>query len=71
MHTDPEEAVRAYEDLGAKAMAPMHWATFLLSAEPVLEPLVRLRAAWHRAGLPRECLWDLSIGGSRAFGDTT
>ncbi|WP_327179056.1 MBL fold metallo-hydrolase [Streptomyces sp. NBC_01335] len=71
VHTDPEEAVRAYEDLGAKAMAPMHWATFLLSAEPVLEPLVRLRAAWHRAGLPRECLWDLSIGGSRAFGDTT
>ncbi|WP_285565059.1 MBL fold metallo-hydrolase [Streptomyces sp. RTGN2] len=65
VHTDPEEAVRAYEDLGARAMAPMHWATFLLSAEPVLEPLTRLRTAWQRAGHPREHLWDLPIGGSR------
>ncbi|MGW9136277.1 MBL fold metallo-hydrolase [Streptomyces sp. NPDC055681] len=67
VHTDPEEAVQAYEDLGARAMAPMHWATFLLSAEPVLEPLTRLRAAWQRAGHPREHLWDLPIGGSRVL----
>ncbi|MGC5341622.1 MBL fold metallo-hydrolase [Streptomyces sp. DT24] len=67
VHTDPEEAVRAYEDLGARAMAPMHWATFLLSAEPVLEPLARLRTAWRRAGHPRERLWDLPIGGSRVL----
>ncbi|WP_299538300.1 MBL fold metallo-hydrolase [uncultured Streptomyces sp.] len=65
VHTDPEEAVQAYEDLGARAMAPMHWATFLLSAEPVLEPLSRLRTAWKRAGHPRENLWDLPVGGSR------
>jgi hypothetical protein len=48
-------------------MAPMHWATFLLSAEPVLEPLTRLRTAWQRAGHPRENLWDLPIGGSRVL----
>lgn len=65
VHLDPEEAVQAYEELGARAMAPMHWATFLLSAEPVLEPLIRLRTAWQRAGHPRERLWDLPIGGSR------
>ncbi|WP_326700909.1 MBL fold metallo-hydrolase [Streptomyces sp. NBC_01754] len=65
VHTDPEEAVRAYEDLGAVAMAPMHWATFVLSAEPVLEPLARLRTAWQRAGHPRSRLWDLPVGGSR------
>ncbi|WP_411080468.1 MBL fold metallo-hydrolase [Streptomyces sp. cmx-18-6] len=68
VHTDPEEAVRAYEDLGARAMAPMHWATFLLSAEPVLEPLARLRTAWQRAGHPRDRLWDLPIGASRTLG---
>ncbi|MFI8811755.1 MULTISPECIES: MBL fold metallo-hydrolase [unclassified Streptomyces] len=67
VHTDPEEAVQAYEDLGARAMAPMHWATFLLSAEPVLEPLTRLRTAWRRAGHPREQLWDLPIGASRVL----
>ncbi|WP_329041802.1 MBL fold metallo-hydrolase [Streptomyces sp. NBC_00178] len=68
VHTDPEEAVQAYEDLGARAMAPMHWATFLLSAEPVLEPLTRLRTAWQRAGYPRGDLWDLPVGGSRVLG---
>ncbi|MFJ6935013.1 MBL fold metallo-hydrolase [Streptomyces sp. NPDC101132] len=67
VHADPEEAVRAHLDLGAARMAPMHWATFVLSAEPVLEPLTRLRAAWARAELPRDALWDLPIGASRAL----
>lgn len=67
VHTDPEEAVRAFQDLGARRMAPMHWATFVLSAEPVLEPLTRVRAAWEKAGLPREDLWDLGVGASRVL----
>jgi L-ascorbate metabolism protein UlaG (beta-lactamase superfamily) len=65
VHCDPEEAVRATLDLGARRMAPMHWATFVLSAEPVMEPLARVRAAWEEANLPREDLWDLPVGGSR------
>ncbi|MEU6159533.1 MBL fold metallo-hydrolase [Streptomyces sp. NPDC047130] len=68
VHCDPEEAVRATRDLGARRMAPMHWGTFLLSSEPVLEPLHRVRAAWDEAGLPREDLWDLPVGGSRVLG---
>ncbi|MEU8529505.1 MBL fold metallo-hydrolase [Streptomyces sp. NPDC048629] len=67
VHTDPEEAVRAFQDLGARHMAPMHWATFVLSAEPVLEPLTRLRAAWADAGLAPDRLWDLPVGGSRVL----
>jgi L-ascorbate metabolism protein UlaG (beta-lactamase superfamily) len=35
VHCDPEEAVQAAMDLGARRMAPMHWGTFVLSAEPV------------------------------------
>ncbi|MEU3059313.1 MBL fold metallo-hydrolase [Streptomyces subrutilus] len=68
VHADPEEAVRACLDLGARRMAPMHWAAFVLSAEPVTEPLHRVRAAWDRAGLAREDLWDLPVGGSRTLG---
>ncbi|WP_078988249.1 MBL fold metallo-hydrolase [Streptomyces sp. WM6372] len=68
VHADPEEAVQACRDVGARRMAPMHWGTFVLSAEPVTEPLERVRAAWARAGLSREDLWDLPIGGSRALG---
>ncbi|MFI5981851.1 MBL fold metallo-hydrolase [Streptomyces sp. NPDC051555] len=67
VHADPEEAVQACLDLGARRMAPMHWATFVLSAEPVLEPLLRARTAWSRAALPREDLWDLPIGSSRSL----
>ncbi|GGQ14400.1 MBL fold metallo-hydrolase [Streptomyces mutabilis] len=67
VHCDPEEAVRAAQDVGARRMAPMHWGTFVLSAEPVLEPLTRVRTAWQRAGLPREHLWDLPVGGSRVL----
>ncbi|MBA0052201.1 hypothetical protein E0L36_15205 [Streptomyces sp. AJS327] len=68
VHTDPEEAVRACRDLGARAMAPMHWSTFRLSAEDPLEPLVRVRAAWAATGRPRSELWDLPVGGSRVLG---
>jgi L-ascorbate metabolism protein UlaG (beta-lactamase superfamily) len=67
VHCDPEEAVRAAQDVGARRMAPMHWGTFVLSAEPVLEPLTRVRAAWEKAGLAREDLWDLPIGASRVL----
>ncbi|MFC5719316.1 MBL fold metallo-hydrolase [Streptomyces gamaensis] len=67
VHTDPEEAVLACEELGARAMAPMHWGAFLLSAEPPLEPLSRVRRAWERSGRPREDLWDLPVGGSRVL----
>ncbi|MFI9544333.1 MBL fold metallo-hydrolase [Streptomyces sp. NPDC052016] len=65
VHCDPEEAVRAARDLGVRRMAPMHWGTFVLSAEPVLEPLLRVRAAWEEAGRDRDDLWDLPVGGSR------
>ncbi|WP_016908041.1 MBL fold metallo-hydrolase [Streptomyces xiaopingdaonensis] len=67
VHTDPEEAVQACLDVGARRMAPMHWATFLLSAEPPLEPLRRVRAAWRAAGLDRDDLWDLPVGASRVL----
>ncbi|MFF2848944.1 MBL fold metallo-hydrolase [Streptomyces sp. NPDC058001] len=67
VHCDPEEAVRAARDVGARRMAPMHWGTFLLSAEPVLEPLTRVRAAWERTGLDRADLWDLPVGASRVL----
>ncbi|NEB95541.1 MBL fold metallo-hydrolase [Streptomyces bauhiniae] len=67
VHCDPEEAVRATLDLGARRMAPMHWGTFVLSAEPVMEPLTRVRAAWEKAGLARADLWDLPVGASRVL----
>jgi L-ascorbate metabolism protein UlaG (beta-lactamase superfamily) len=65
MHLNPAEAVRACLDLGARRMATMHWGTFVLSAEPLLEPVGKTITAWQEAGRPREDLWDLAVGETR------
>ena len=49
VHTSPEEALRAFVDLGARVMVPMHYNTFRLGREPMAEPLTRLVAAARRA----------------------
>jgi L-ascorbate metabolism protein UlaG (beta-lactamase superfamily) len=67
VHMNPAEAVRACVELGAPRMATMHWGTFALSAEPLLEPPAKAIAAWAEAGLPRENLWDLAVGESRLY----
>jgi L-ascorbate metabolism protein UlaG (beta-lactamase superfamily) len=67
VHMDPEEAVRAAGDLGAARMVPIHWGAFVLSAEPVTEPLERTRAGWAAAGRDRGDLWDLAVGETRAL----
>ncbi len=51
-HIDPEEAVRAFVDLGAQRFIAMHWGTFKLTDEDLLEPPQLLREHWERAGLP-------------------
>ena len=62
-HMNPEEAVRAYRDLGSRgAFVPMHWGTFRLTDEDPLEPPVRLRAAWSAAALPPDDLHVLQHG---------
>lgn len=39
VHTNPADAVRAFLDLGAEWMVPMHYGTFRLSHEPMDEPV--------------------------------
>ena len=39
VHTNPADAVRAFQELGALWMVPMHYGTFRLSHEPMDEPL--------------------------------
>jgi L-ascorbate metabolism protein UlaG (beta-lactamase superfamily) len=51
VHTSPEEAMRAFLDLDADVMIPMHYGTFRLGREPMDEPLPRLLGAASRAGV--------------------
>ena len=56
-HMNPEEAVQAWVDLGARgALIPTHWGTFRLTDEPPLEPPDRLRIAWVQRRLPTASL---------------
>ncbi len=47
-HMGPEDAVRAFEILGAKTLCAMHWGTFKLTDEPMGEPPQRTRDAWAK-----------------------
>jgi len=38
-HMNPPDALRAFQDLGAKWMIPIHWGTFHLGWEPINEPI--------------------------------
>jgi L-ascorbate metabolism protein UlaG (beta-lactamase superfamily) len=67
-HMNPEEAVRAFEHLGARHMVPMHWGTFKLTDEPLDEPPRRLVAEWQRLGLPPKRLRLLAVGESLTVG---
>ncbi len=50
-HLTPEEAGRAFLQIGAQRMIPMHWGTFQLADEPLREGADRLRTWWSTAAL--------------------
>jgi L-ascorbate metabolism protein UlaG (beta-lactamase superfamily) len=51
VHADPSDATRAFLDLKARWMVPMHYGTFRLSHEPVDEPLQLLAQEAKAAGI--------------------
>jgi L-ascorbate metabolism protein UlaG (beta-lactamase superfamily) len=61
-HMNPEQALRAFGDLGARTFLAMHWGTFKLTDEPLDEPPVRLEAERRRLGLPPERVRVLAVG---------
>jgi L-ascorbate metabolism protein UlaG (beta-lactamase superfamily) len=63
-HMNPEEATRAFADLGAREFVAMHWGTFQLTDEPMDEPPLRLGREWQRLGLDRAHCHVLPVGGS-------
>ena len=51
VHMNPEEALEAFQMLGAQTMIPMHYDTFPLSGEPIHEPALRLQRAASGQGI--------------------
>lgn len=71
VHMDPEQAVKAFQSIGAVhpahpgVMVASHWGTFRLTDEPVDEPPALARRAWSEAKLRPENLWILAHGERR------
>ena len=50
-HVNPEEALNISKDLDAKKSIGMHWGTFILTDEPVLEPRERLNKITNQTNI--------------------
>ena len=61
-HTTPEEALNVAQDLKSKKVMGMHWGTFVLSLEPIMEPPVRFKASAASYGFKEEEAIIFKIG---------
>ena len=66
VHMNPEDALAALDDLGARHMVPIHWGTFVVSYEPIDEPVGWLLALARERGC-EERVAVLQHGESRRF----
>jgi N-acyl-phosphatidylethanolamine-hydrolysing phospholipase D len=68
MHTNPFDSVNIFVDTKCKRAMGIHWGTWVLTTEDVLEPPALLRQALNRKGLPEIGVFDVcDIGESRDF----
>jgi L-ascorbate metabolism protein UlaG (beta-lactamase superfamily) len=51
VHMNPEDALQALVDLDARWMVPIHWGTFVVSYEPIEEPVAWLVELARERGL--------------------
>jgi len=61
-HTNPEEALSIAQDLKSKKIIGMHWGTFVLSLEPIMEPPVRFKDNAEKYGFKKEDAIVFKIG---------
>ena len=61
-HTTPEEALNVAQDLRSKKVLGMHWGTFVLSLEPIMEPPIRFKDNAEKYGFKKEDAIIFKIG---------
>jgi len=61
-HTTPEEALNVAQNLRSKKVIGMHWGTFVLSLEPIMEPPIRFKANAEKYGFKKEDAINFKIG---------
>jgi N-acyl-phosphatidylethanolamine-hydrolysing phospholipase D len=66
-HMDPPEALRAFQELGARAMMPIHWGTFDLTDERIDRPPQDLAAAVNETKTDPARVRPFAIGERRSL----
>ena len=61
-HTNPEEALEIAKNLKSKKVIGMHWGTFVLSLEPIMEPPIRFKASAEKYGFKKKDVIIYRIG---------
>ncbi len=61
-HVNPEEAIRIHRDIRARRTVGIHWGTFLLTDEPLDQPLADLETARAKAGIDADEFLTLRHG---------
>jgi L-ascorbate metabolism protein UlaG (beta-lactamase superfamily) len=69
-HINIEEALDAYQDLGARYFIPTQWGTFALGNEPPGFPALDLRQTVRKRDLDPSRFIILDIGGIQVLRDT-
>ncbi|RMZ77914.1 hypothetical protein DV738_g4122, partial [Chaetothyriales sp. CBS 135597] len=67
MHANPRDAVEIFKDTRCKRALGMHWGTWVLTDEPVLEPPQLLKEALKVSGIDQGRFGVCNIGESREF----
>jgi len=61
-HATPEEALEIAKDLKSKKVLGMHWGTFVLSLEPIMEPPIRFKNNAENYGFKKKDAIIFKIG---------
>ncbi|KAF4629469.1 hypothetical protein G7Y89_g8676 [Cudoniella acicularis] len=68
MHANPFDSVNIFVDTKCKKAMGIHWGTWVLTTEDVLEPPKLLKEAMKKKGLPETGVFDVcDIGESKEF----
>ena len=68
-HTTPEEALNVAQDLKSKKVIGMHWGTFVLSLEPIMEPRKRFKDNAENFGFNKKDAIVFKIGEFKKIND--
>lgn len=64
-HVDPAQAVQIHKDIRSRWSFGIHWGTFVLSDEPIIEPPALVNMELKKRRIPLEEFQTIAIGESR------